>query len=93
MQGRYKYTAEDDVLACYVAKYGEEILISPITASKERGMKEGSFKARVENFKSFEGKSKLTHVAKMSRKVYEKFKNISQAEHRALCLEILGVAK
>ncbi len=93
MQGRYKYTVEDDILAFYVATYGEEILISPITVSKKRGMTEGSFKARVENFKSFEGKSKLTNVAEMSRKVYEKFKNISQADHRALCLEILGVSK
>ncbi|WP_319584841.1 hypothetical protein [uncultured Pseudodesulfovibrio sp.] len=93
MKGRYNYTEEDDIFACYIAKYGEGILISPITVSKTRGMKESSFKARVENFKFFEGKSKLTNGAEMSRKVYEKFKNISQADHRASCLEILGISQ
>ncbi|SOB59972.1 protein of unknown function [Pseudodesulfovibrio profundus] len=93
MSNRYEYTEEDDVLACYVAKYGEEILISPITASKTRGMTEESFKARVENFKAIEGKSRLTHVAEMSREVYETYKPVSKGQHRTFCLSILGISK
>ena len=93
MSNRYEYTEEDDVLACHVAKYGEEILISSITASKVRGMTEESFKARVENFKAIEGKSQLTHIAEMSREVYETYKSVSQRQHRTICLSILGISK
>ncbi len=89
----YSYSTEDDILACYVSKYGEEIFISAITASKKKGMLERSFKARVANFDALGGKGKLSHAANNSKVVYADYQGVSQTEHRRKCFEILGISK
>ena len=92
----HNWTYNDDVVACYLCKYGiiyeENGLLFDVDAiGTKLGMGAGSLSARIGNFKYLDGKGKLYNVAKLSKNVFEEFKNISKSNHLKKTKKILGL--
>jgi len=86
----HKWTEEDDVVALYLFKYGDEDLpFSLESISRKLGMSRDSLGMRVANFKAIDGQGGLEHFAKLSERVYRRHCNTAKAELESLVLEIL----
>jgi hypothetical protein len=86
----HRWIRNDDVLACFIAKYGETEKITTDGAAEASGITQSSFRMRVLNFKAIAGESSLNHWAKLSEKISKEYENIDRKEHEARCLKILN---
>ena len=92
----HNWIYDDDVIACYLCKYGlnyedNGLLFDIDTIGSKLGMGAGSLRARVGNFNYLNGKGNFCNAAKLSKKVFEEFKEISQMSHLKKAKEILGL--
>jgi hypothetical protein len=85
---KHKWTY-DDVLACYIFKYGECPEVTLKAISTAQGMSVASLRMRIQNFKALEGKPGLTHYSALTRQVFHDFKQVSQDEHIVQCASVL----
>ena len=84
---QHNWTYEDDIVAYYLCRYGLESLLFDLNnISKKLGMPAASMKMRAKNFKALEtldngSNGGLTNYAKLSKKVFEQYKNVQKPEH------------
>ncbi len=91
---RHNWTEEDDIVALYLYRFKE--IGFPFTldvVADKLGMTAASLNMRVGNFKAIAGEGGLSHPAKQSREIYQKFGKVPKAELRSLVLEILTEPK
>jgi hypothetical protein len=80
----------DDLAALYVHKYGHRAIARSLEElADSRGIKPGSFRMRVGNFKALDGRGGLGNAAKQSEAVYQQYGNLSEPELRALAFPSL----
>jgi hypothetical protein len=87
----HHWTESDDLAALYVYKFGVENLpYSQDEIALRKGIKPGSFRMRIENFRAIDGEGGLDHFSKLSMGVYERYRNLSVAELRRKAFPELG---
>ncbi|WBF68356.1 hypothetical protein LN040_04430 [Desulfovibrio subterraneus] len=87
--GKHKWTYDDDVLACYIAKYGECREVTLKSISNAQGMTVGSLRMRIQNFKALAGKPGLSDWKALSEQVFQDFKNVGQDDHAGRCIALV----
>lgn len=86
----HNWTIEDDLVAMYIALYGNNDLSNDINSiSKKLAIKPTSMKMRISNFHAIIGKTGLNHYAKQSLKVYNKFSMYDKSQLLSVVKEIL----
>jgi hypothetical protein len=81
----HRWTVNDDSAALYVHKYGHaRIAASVAEVADLLGIKAGSFRMRVGNFKALAGDGGLGNFARQSREVYERYGSLAEPELRAI---------
>jgi len=82
---RHRWTEQDDIVALYFYKFGDQGRTSNLAAvGKGRGMGAGSLRMRVGNFRAIAGGGRLDHAALQSRSIYDRFAHLSEPELRKL---------
>jgi hypothetical protein len=82
---RHHWTEQDDIVALYLYKFGDEGRTSNLaTVGERRGMGAGSLRMRVGNFRAIAGGGRLDHAALQSRSIYERYAHLSEPELRKL---------
>ena len=79
----HHWTENDDLAALYVNKFGLEYLpytIEEIATRKD--IKVSSFKMRIRNVRALAGKGGLSHYARQTKDIYERYQNLSETELR-----------
>lgn len=90
---RHRWTTEEDLVALYLARWGDEYLELSIQEIAERlGLKVRSLEARIQNFRGLAGQSGLSHAAHQSRQVYQTYQHLDEAQVRHLVLATLQSA-
>lgn len=90
---KHKWSKEDDIVALYLYKFGEKNLTHSIEdICKKLGIILASMNMRIENFRYIDtnGDMGLENYAKLSRKVYEEYKNYLQSDLALLVKSILS---
>ena len=92
----HNWIYDDDVIACYLCKYGlnyedNGLLFDIDTIGSKLGMGAGSLRARVGNFNYLNGIGNFCNAAKLSKRVFEEFKDVSKTNHLKRAKEILGL--
>lgn len=79
---KHDWAYDDDIVAYYLCRFDfDDLLVDLNGISRKLGMKTGSMKMRISNFKALEGRGRLVNAAALSREVYTRFKNITKSEH------------
>ncbi|QDE97683.1 hypothetical protein [Myxococcus xanthus] len=80
---QHDWSELDDLVAFYLYRFGTERLPfgMPIIAER-RGIKLGSMKMRISNFKAYAGKGRLKNIARQSVRTFEKHKDTPEPELR-----------
>ena len=86
----HSWTKDDDIVAFYLEKYGEDALITLQLVSQKMRMTVGSLDMRVRNFKALMGIGKLDHNARLSKEVLNAMESVGKDTHRERCLKILS---
>jgi len=78
----HKWSKDDDLVAFYLYKFGDNHLsLKRRDIGKILGMGYGSLIMRISNFKSIDRESKgLDHFAKQSMEIYTKYKHLPEDE-------------
>ena len=75
----HKWKEIDDMKVLYITLYGlKNISYSKNDIAKQIGVSLASLNMRIGNFKAIQGQGKLTHYAKLSKRVYEKYHLLSE---------------
>lgn len=88
----HNWTAEDDIVAFYLYKHGDEgLLFSRKKICDKLEIQIGAMRMREGNFKSLatDGKEGLDHPAKQSCKIYELYKSTPEGEFKSVVDKIL----
>jgi hypothetical protein len=86
----HRWSNEDDIVAFYLYRFGPESLMMTIREISELlGMSEKSLKMRIRNFKAIDGAGGLPHYTKLSKTIFNEYKNVSQETHRNVVSKIL----
>ncbi len=90
----HSWKEEHDILAFYLYLYGEDNQISLNSVSRYIGFNDtGSLKMRIKNFQAVDGQENgLEHYAKLTKQVYDNYKNKDPVIHRKKCLEIMKMS-
>ncbi len=89
--GRHEWSEADDLVAFYLYKFGTERLPFGMPAIAERrGIKLGSMKMRISNFKAYAGTGGLGNIARQSVQIFERYKGTSEPELRNRAFPELG---
>jgi len=81
----HRWSEADDKLALYVYLFGVEKLATTVTdLARSHGIKPGSFRMRMKNFQALERKGGLVNWSDQSEKVFNRYRNTSEEELRAL---------
>lgn len=81
----HRWSVRDDLAALYVHKYGyRRVAPSLAKLADSLGIKIGSFRMRVGNFKALDGPGGLGNAAQQSRDVHKRYGQLSEPELRAL---------
>ena len=89
---RHKWTKEDDILAFYLYRYGEYNLISLKSVAQHIGFTNtDSLEIRIQNFRAVDKRGGLKNYAKLTKQVYDEYKNLDQETHKKKCLEIMRI--
>ena len=89
----HTWRCNDDVLAFYLYRYGEDNLISKDSVARYIGFNDtGSLNMRIGNFKAVDGQGGLRNWARLTEQVYNQYQNINQCTHRKQCFKIMGIA-
>ena len=87
---KHKWSKEDDIVAFYLYKFGtRNISISIDDIANTLGMSTASMKMRIANYKALDKGRGLNHYSKLSKKVYEEYKNYSEPDLRKIIESIL----
>lgn len=82
---RHSWSVADDLVAFYLYRFSAALLPFDLdTIAERRGIKPGSMKMRISNFKALAGKGKLGNIAKQSKEVFERYKDTAEPELRNL---------
>jgi hypothetical protein len=80
---RHDWSEADDLVAFYLYRFGTERLPFDMTAIAERrGIKLGSMKMRISNFKAYAGTGGLGNIARQSEQVFERYRHTPEPELR-----------
>jgi len=80
---RHDWSEADDLVAFYLYKFGMERLPFNMPAiAKRRGIKLGSMKMRISNFKACAGTGGLGNIARQSVQIFERYRDTTEAELR-----------
>ena len=86
----HKWTPEDDLIAFYLYRYESSSLrMTTEFISKKLGMSEASLRMRIGNFQAIDGKGGLQNFAKLSERIFNQYKDISQEIHLDMVKKIL----
>ena len=102
---QHSWTKQDDIIAFYLSKFHADRFLGISLARiakilSERPLPDGSaavpmsafsLSRRMSNFDYLDGKGAYSNYAKLSRAVYEEYKNASIIELRSLAIQILGI--
>ena len=100
----HKWAEKDDILVCYLALHGEDRDINKMSVAEYMKSHSDSgkspqghiraIKMRIQNCIAVftNGARGLSHPSKQTRKVCAEWQGKSREEHRAKCLEIMGVS-
>lgn len=78
----HKWSKEDDIVTFYLYRFGTDSLRMELCdISKKLGMSESSLKMRIGNFKAIDTGKGLSNYAKLSKKVYDEYKNFNKDSH------------
>ena len=89
---KHKWTKEDDILTFYLYLYGKDNLISLESVAQHIGFTNSrSLKMRIQNFAAVDNRGGLKHYAKLTKQVYDEYKNLDQETHKKKCLEIMRI--
>ncbi len=80
---QHSWSEADDLVAFYLYRFGTERLPFDMpTIAERRGIKPGSMKMRISNFKAYAGTGKLGNIARQSVKVFERYRDTAEPELR-----------
>jgi len=84
----HTWTETDDLKILYLYKFCSNTnLISKSEVAEQIGVSLGSVSYRLGNFKAINGVGKADHIAKLSRKVHDKYSMFSEAELKELAFK------
>ena len=89
---KHKWTERDDIIVYYLYKFGTKNLTFSIEElGKKLGIKPESIKMRIENFRAIDTKNQkgLKNYAKLSKIIYEEYKNSSEDALRNIVISLL----
>lgn len=75
---KHKWTEKDDKIAFYAYRFYSPKEINRI--AEKLPIKINSFKMRIENFRYLDIRKGLNHYSKQSKKIFEKYKDLSKKE-------------
>jgi len=80
---QHDWSEADDLIAFYLYRFGTERLPFDMpTIAERRGIKLGSMRMRISNFKAYAGAGRLGNIARQSVRVFERNKNTPEPELR-----------
>jgi hypothetical protein len=80
---RHSWSEADDLVAFYLYRFGTERLPFDMpTIAERRGIKPGSMRMRILNFKAYAGAGSLGNIARQSVQVFERYRDTSELELR-----------
>jgi hypothetical protein len=80
---RHTWSEADDLVAFYLYRFGTERLPFDIpTIAERRGIKPGSMRMRISNFKAYAGAGSLGNIARQSVQVFERYRDTPEPELR-----------
>ena len=87
-QHRWQYN--DDVLVLYLHLYGDDAPITRKKVAAHIGFTDvGSVRMRIQNFQAVDGQDGLCNYARLTKRVYDEYRNINREQHRNECLRIM----
>ena len=87
---QHNWTYDNDIVAFYLCRYGLDSLLFDLkTICSKLGMKPGSMRMRVQNFRFLEFGEGLDHTAQLSKRVFTDYKETTQPDHYNKVKEIL----
>ena len=88
---RHDWSVADDLVAFYLYRFGTERLPFDIpTIAERRGIKPGSMRMRISNFKAHAGAGSLGNIAQQSIQVFERYRDTPEPELRNLAFPELA---
>jgi hypothetical protein len=89
-KAKHSWTEDDDLVALYISRHKTRALpLMQAGISKRLGMSEGSLARRQSNFKYLDEGRGLSHSAKQSRRIHQRYKNATESELRPMVLRVL----
>jgi hypothetical protein len=86
----HRWTEDEDVVTLYLHRHGDETLpMKQAEIANRFGIPKGSLGMRKRNFAYLDGRGRLNHPAKMSRRVHDRLGRLNEPELRALVLRVL----
>lgn len=86
----HRWTLNDDIIALYLYKYGNKSIKYTYKQIAEIiGTSVGSLQMRKKQYKYLDGKGGLYNTSINMKKIYNKFKNISFYEYKAIVKSVL----
>ena len=80
---RHDWSEADDLIAFYLYRFGtEQLPFDMPTIAERRGIKPGSMKMRISNFKAYAGAGSLGNIARQSVQTFERYKDTLEPELR-----------
>ncbi|WP_141328908.1 hypothetical protein [Myxococcus sp. AB025B] len=79
----HEWSEADDIVAFYLYRFGTALLPCDMPAiAEQRGIKLGSMKMRISNFKAYAGAGRLGNIARQSAQVFERYKDTPEPQFR-----------
>jgi len=105
MAALHHWIKSEDIVAFFLSRFGDRSFLDLSTATiatilSERPLPDGSravpipvgsLLRRIQNFNYLDGKPGLSNYARLSREVYEEYKNASIVDLRSLVIQILDI--
>lgn len=86
----HNWQEDDDIKVLYIVLYGyENIPYKKNDIAEQIGVTVGSLGYRLGNFKAIQGIGKVTHVAKLSKYVYNKYNSLNEPKLRELAFNVV----
>ena len=80
---RHEWSEADDLIAFYLYKFGtEQLPFDMPTIAERRGIKLGSMKMLIGNFKAYAGAGSLGNSARQSVQAFEQYRDTPEPELR-----------
>ncbi|MDD3442388.1 MAG: hypothetical protein PHW89_03920 [Sulfurimonas denitrificans] len=86
----HNWQETDDIKVLYIVLYGyENIPYKKNDIAEQIGVTVGSLNYRLGNFKAIQGIGKVTHIAKLSKYVYDKYSSLSEQKLLELAFNVI----